>query len=783
MIHLFRRNRALTAVVIGTLSLGVGMSAAMFNLVDVLLFRPPAHITDPERLVEVPAANNYVRYVRLQRRIQSLELAGYTRLPITLGSVPDTSVLRAECVTGNYFQLLGVTPIVGRTFSSDETIADGTPPAIVSYGLWRRLFGGTANALDARVDLAGRRHRVVGVAPAGFTGVRLEPVDVWLALTQSPEACSFTGGSLLSSSYSAWLSTVGRLRDQFTLEQVAFEIPPLDADRLDAGTAPEPAVRPLATSRRARLTQDGRMALWLAGGALLVLLIACANVAVLLALRAWERRLEVAIRLKLGATARRVFGLLFAENLALALLCIAGAAVVVVWVDTALRAFFPTLPDARMNLRSFGIVAGFAVFAGLTAAVVPAVQVARSDAALLLRGGHQVIAGGSRTRATLLVLQLAFAQVLLVGSGLFGRSVDNLLTGAGFDIRQILVVTVELEKHGYPVAETWTRIDAFVERARSIDGVVGVGVSSDTLLNSGGMTVGVDIKPSQAQGVRETQSMNAVSPDYFATLGTRIVRGRGFVAGDDANARPVVIIDEALARADWPGQDPLGQCAYIGSRPDCIEIVGISESRRSTFLNRLRKEFFVPAAQAWPYKLHTTPRTIFVRSRVPVRQIMPSLVAALHSVAPEVPRSNVRPLLDLADEGTKSWRLGAQLFSLFGVTAAVMSGVGLYAALALMVRQRTAEIAVRMVLGATPGTVIGLVIRHVAALLESGCLIGVMLVLLMGRLVERLLFAVAPSDPGILAGVAALLCATAVLGSVLPAIRAARLNPSAALRQ
>ena len=788
--RLFRSHRALTAAVILTLSTGVGVSAAMFNLVDVLLFRPPAHVTNADRLVEVPSARNFVRYRRLQRQVQSVDLAAHTRRTVTIGRAPDVAVMRAECVTGNYFQLLGVTPVVGRGFSDDVTSSDGSRPVVLSHGLWRRLFGGTPDALGASIELGGSRHTVVGVAPANFTGVQLEAVDLWLGLTYSSELCSFTGENLLASSSGAWLWTIGRIRDPFTIEQAAAEVAATETRPFATLDAPGTALRPLASSRRARLSKDGRMALWLAGGALLVLLIACANVAVLVALGAFERRLEIAVRIQLGATARRVFLLLFVENLALALLCIGSAVLIAMWVDTAIRGFFPTLPDARMNARSLQIVAGFALFAGLAGGIIPAVQIAHSNGALLLRGGQQVIAGGSRTRSALLVLQLALAQLLLVGSGLFVRSVNNLLNGAGYDIGQIIVATIELERQGYSIPDAWMKIDTFAERARSIPAVISVGASSDTLLNSGGMTVAVAIRSSLAPRdnpalteANFAKSMNAVTPDYFTTLGTRILRGRAFTAADDASARPVVILDQGLAAAEWPGQDPLGRCAYIGTRPDCIEIVGISEPRRSALLSLVRKEFFVPAAQAAPFRLHTVPRTLFVRTSAPVHDVMPSIVSVLQSVVPEVPKGNVRPLLDLADEGTKSWRLGAMLFRLFGVAAAIMAGVGLYAALALMVRQRTAEIAVRMVLGATPRTVIGMVVRQVAALLASGWLFGTVLIFLMGRFIERLLFEVKPTEPSVLAGVTLLLCGVAALGSLLPALRAARLNPSSALRQ
>jgi predicted permease len=791
MVHAFRRNRALTAAVIVTLSVGVGVSAAVFNLVDVLLFRPPAHVTNPDRLVEVPSASNFVRYRRLQRQAQSLDLAVHTRMPvmIRLGGGPDDPSVRAECVSENYFQVLGVRAIVGREFSEEITATDGGRPVILSHGLWKRRFGGATSVIGATIVLERTGHTVVGVAPADFTGVEIEPIDVWLPLTHSPELCSFTGQNLLSSSNVAgWLSTIGRVRDSFTIEQAAAEVAANEKQPFATLAAPGSAVRPLASSRRARVAQDGRMALWLAGGALLVLLIACANVAVLLALRAFERRLEIAIRIQLGATRRRVFLLLFVENLVLALVCVGTAVVVGLWVDTGFRAFFPTFPDARINARSVMIVAGFAVFAGVVGGTVPAAQIARSNASLLLRSGHQVIGGGARTRDALLVLQLAFAQLLLVGSGLFVRSVHNLLTGAGYDIEPIIVATVELERQGYSIPDAWSKIDTFTERVRSIPAVVSVGVSSDTLLNSGGTTVGVAIRSSlgsrNSPTLGETHSMNAVTPDYFTTLGTRLRRGRGFTAVDNASARPVVIVDEGLAAAEWPGQDPLGRCAYIGSRQDCAEIVGIIETRRATFLSRVRREFFVPARQAASYNLHTVPRTLFIRTEgASVQDVVPSIVAVLQSVIPEVPKANVRPLLELADAGTKSWRLGARLFSLYAVAAVVMTGVGLFAALALMVRQRTTELAVRIALGATPGAVMRLMVRHVGALLVFGWVLGTLLIMLTGRFIEQLLFEAKPTEPGVLAGVTLLLCGVAALGALLPTMRAARLNPTEALRQ
>jgi hypothetical protein len=790
MVHAFRRNRALTTAVVVTLSIGVGVSAAMFNLVDVLLFRPPAHVTYPDRLVEVPSASNFVRYRRLQRQAQSLELAAHTRMPVTigLGRGPDAFVMRAECVSENYFQVLGVRPIVGRGFSDGITPTDGSRPVILSNGLWRRLFSGATNAIGATLELGGSGHTVVGVAPANFTGVQLEPVDVWLALTHSPELCLFTGQSLLSSSSSAWLSTIGRVRDPFTIEQAAAEVaatgPRPFAALADAGLA----LRPLASSRRARLAQDGRMAFWLAGGALLVLLIAGANVAVLLALRAFERRLEIAIRIQLGATRRRVFLLLFVENLALALPVhrhrrpcrnMGGHRPARILPHASRRANQREIAEDCRRVRIVCRRRGQHCPGRADRPVQRVALAARRPA-----GDRRWIPNTQRPARAAARLRPTPACGQWPVRAIRAQPADE----CGLRFQPIIVAAVELEREGYSIPDAWSKIDTFVERARSIPAVVSVGVSSDTLLNSGGMTVAVAMRSSlvpRDDGVTEAsvaKSMNAVTPNYFATLGTRIRRGRAFTAADDASARAVVIVDQGLAAAEWPGQDPLGRCAYIGSRKDCAEIVGIAEPRRSTFLSRVRKEFFVPAAQAAPYNLHTFPRTLFIRTGAPVREVMPAIVAALQSVVPEVPKGNVRPLLELADAGTKSWRLGARLFSLYGVTAVIMAGVGLYAALALMVRQRTTESAVRMVLGATPGVVMRLVIRQ-GALLASGWVLGMLLILLIGRFIERLPFEVRPTEPGVLAWATLLLRGVATLGALLPALRAARLNPTEALRQ
>lgn len=791
MLRPLRQYRLLTLAFVLTLGAGVGITAAIFNAIDALLFRPPAHVTQPERIVRVRSARNYVQYQRLQTYVRSLDLAAYARATFTTGTDRELATLRGECVTPNYFDLIGTTPAAGRLLSNAMASSDASS-AIISDGLWTRMFGRDGDLSRLRLSLSGRNYNVIAVARRGFTGIDSEPVDVWLSLASSPEICTFTDRNLLGSDGGTWLRTIGRLRPTVTLAQAEAEfaaIGSLSIDR-DQTLPSEPEILPLAASRRNRLSLEARTGLWSAGGALMVLLIACANVVVFMALRAMDRRAEVAIRLQLGATPARVFLLFLRENLVLTALCLASAIAVAVWMEGALRSFFPLrLPG--LSLAALGIVAGFTLFMGLVSTVIPAIQVARAQSASLLRTGTRAAQPGSRHRSLLLATQLALAQLLLVAGAAFLQSVDRLTNEAGYHLDDVVVATVELERSGYSTRETWKLIDRVMDRVRQEPAVSKVSVSSATLLGSGGMIVSVGISPvpvtpyelpPMGQGAQIT--MNAVSADYFATLGTRILRGRAFTGADDAQAKVVGIVDQGVARRFWGNEDPIGKCVFLATGQSCIEVVGVSESRRSGYLTWVQDEFFVPSTQAaLHHSLHQTPRTLFVRTETPMRDVIPLIASALERVAPESHPSKIRPLLELANEQTRSWRLGAATFYLYGILAALMAAAGLYGAIALAIRQRTGEIAIRMVLGATPLNVARMMLRNVATILVVGWVVGTALTLMFGRLMDHLLFEVTPGDPSILFKATGLMCAIAVAGCMIPVIRIVRLNPSSALRQ
>jgi predicted permease len=765
---------------LATLATAVGVTAAAFNLADTILLRSPAGVRNPDTLVRLSSVTNYVQYEALRTGIRSVDLAGYSRATVTIDLEPEPVSVRAECVTDDYFKVLGTAPHIGSlsTTTTDSGVHHGV--VILSYGFWNRAFGGTT-VLSRSLTVGGQRHTVIGVAPRQFSGVELEQVDIWLALNRSPDVCSFTGSSLLNSSSAAWLRTIGRIRTGFTRAQteadVAASVPGrIDPIRRMMGVQLEP----LARSGRSRLTREERVAVWIVPGAFVVLVIAWLNVAMLLALRASDRRMEVALRLQVGATAIRVFFRLFGEASLLVAVCTLAAVVVAQWTDSALRAFFPGLPDDGLSVRSLVIVAGFGVLAGIASALIPLWQVSRSNPTVVLRGGYHSVKGLSRSHTLLLVTQLALVYPLLMMAGLLGRSLNELSNGAGFQPEHVIVATLDLDRRGRQSAHAWSTVNDFLERVERLPSVSHASASSATLLSSGGAAFVTGVRGSPG-GAPAMVMLNAVTSSYFEALGTRVMRGRGFSASDRVDARLVLMADEGLAAELWPGQDAIGKCAYL-ARVSCIEVVGITESRRTGVLTDVRKEFFVSANQASAFGLPAPPRTIFIRVRTAVADALPPVVSMLQSVAPEVPRTNVRPLASLVDHETRSWRLGARAFALFGLMAALMGAAGVYSALALALRQRTPEIALRMALGATAGAVVRLVVRYALVVLATGAGLGVLTALLVGSYVRPLLFEVEPTDLMTHLGVVVLILTACAAGTVSPVIRAIRLDPARALR-
>lgn len=775
------RHPAFSAAIIGILAIGVGSTAALVGVIDGLLFRPPAHVHDPDRLVRVVSARNYPQYEELGRNSRALDVAAFTKRSLTLGQGETARPIETQCVTAAYFTVFGAAPVSGRAFTSADE-APGAPPTVVlSDGLWRREFAGEDAAIGRTVLVGGRPHTVIGIAPPGFRGIELGTVDAWTLLPIVPELCSFTGRNQLTTTNGSWLTTVGRLRPGVELAQAETETRTVAAGLSGARTSDRELV-PLLESRRNSASRDARLAAWLGAGAILMLLIGCANVAGLLSVRAIERRREIAVRLQLGASRGRVFLQLLAENLALAAACAVVAWVVAGWIGVTLRTFFPSIQhDAWLDSRAIAVVGAFAVAAGLLAGVLPALQTSRGRVTALWRSGHAVSEARSRTRNALLVVQVALGLVLVVGAGVFARSVQAAKAGLGYDLDRVVVATVDLERAGIRRQTEQRRLfEEMLERVRRLPGVEAAAMSTSSPLGSAQSQMVMPGPPPGGPGSAATlrRLLGTVSPEYFRTMGTRIVEGRTFTEADAIDPVRVAVVDAGLAREIWPGERVVGECRSFVIGQACVQIVGISEPRRFMTLQQTDGEIFYSLGQ-----LSTSvPQAIVIRPSGPVVDAVPAIAAAIRSAAPDLPFVNVRTLDDLANVQARSWRLGAMLFGLFGTIAVLLAAVGLYASLAFAIRQRTAEIGVRMSLGATPREIAAMVLQQATVLVAVGWVLGLVAAVVFVRSIEALLFGVAPLDPIAFAAGSLAIGAAGLLGCLLPAWRAARVDPVIALR-
>jgi predicted permease len=764
--------------------MGIGVTTAMWNLVDVLLFRPLAGVTRPDRLVKVPTITNFVEFQQLQSGLHTLSPAAYTRLSLTAGTPGQAFVLRAECVTSNYFDVLGASPAVGHAFRGDETDTNYVG-AVISDGLWQRVFARDLDSSRLAIPLQNRTLKVIGVMPRGFTGEDLDAVDVWLSLTAAPEVCApLFGRSQLASASARWLSGIGRVRDPFSIAQAESEL------RSSLASLREPIVadpstvvlQPITGSRHAHLSRENRVAVWSAIGAVIVLLLAFADIMTLMMLRALDRRMELAVRLQLGASRIRVLWSLILEHLFLASLCGGVAVAVALWMDGALTSYFPALPSQRISVRSAVILAGILCVAVIIGCVAAGLESLRANAADVLRTGDRSVRGRSRARSAIIIAQIAVAQVLLVATVCFVRSVQKLMGDPGFDLNRVLVVSVDLDPSGFGASNAWRLADDALQRLTHLPSVVSVTASSGTLLGSPGWTVVMGAGSNPSDPFKPTITVNAVTPEYFRTLGSRVVRGREFSPADLPGSTRVAIVDEELATRLAPGQEAIGQCVFLGTQPSCLEVVGVIRTRRAGYLLQKHEELFLPSTQVGFLKLGISPKTIAIRTDRSARDLIPEVVATLHMVSPRTAAANVRPLLDLADDQTRSWRLGALTFRLYGFIAALLAVAGLYGALSMTVRQRRPELAVRMAVGATPVMILRLVIAEALRTIGLGWILGVALTLVAARGIAALFFDAAPTDLSILLLVSGFIGVVSVCGAMVPLRHAMRLDPAAALR-
>lgn len=800
--RMLRKSPAFTLVAVLVISLGVGAVTTVSSAMNALLLRPLPGTAEPERLVtlermpEGPDGDSlsasYRYYDHLRRSSRTLDgLAAWTKVELTVGTA-DAGTGGAvpaygSIVSGNYFEVLGVRPLLGRFFAPEEGgPAPERPAIVVSEGFWRSRLGADPGAVGRTVPVNGRPYTLVGVAPADFHGV-FTPIreDAWVPLGTQPHLRPRRD---LGSPTSFWLRTFGRLEPGVSRQAAEQELVALTAAWIADGAEPADyeAWSTVRLSGMTGLPADAGTAVFyflslLLGAAGLVLLIASVNVAAMLSARGVARRRELAVRTALGAGRGRLARQLLVETLLLFLLGAGGGLLLAVTATRALTRLpipgdVPLVLDLVPDLRVAAFALAVSLATGLVFGLAPALQAARKDVTARLRDGS---AGAGRRRSrlgnALIVGQLAASLLLLVAAGLFLRALERgQRIDPGFDPTGVATIALNAESWGYDEAEARAFFAALRDDAAALPGVSAVSYAG--FLPLAGGSSGDRIELDGDEEPREVAVQIAdVGVGYFSVLRLPIVRGRPFLDTDREGAPRVAVVNETLVRRHFADGDALGRTFHHRGEP--VTVVGVARDAKYATLSEETPAFvYFPVAQLWRPEL-----TLMVRTATDPRGLGPALERAVAALAPGVPR----PALVTLEEATAVMllpqRVAAGVTGALGAAGLLLAAVGLYGIIAFSVSQRTREIGIRVALGARRRDVLGMVAGEGLRLVAVAVAIGLALAAAVTRLLDKLLFGLSPLDAATFVGMAGLFVTVALLASYLAARRAAAADPMTVL--
>jgi predicted permease len=784
--HAFRtlgRRRGFTFVAITTLAIGIGASTAMFTLVNSVLLQPVTY-PEAERLVAVwelpPGAleGNLISPANLNEwrdLSTSFEgIAAWADRPANLTGDGEPVEIQVRWALDNFFTVLRAGPLLGRTLQPGD---DGSDVAVLSYGLWQSRFGADPGIIGRTIHINDYAFEVVGVLPARLTAIHGKP-DAWLSMPEIPRDAR-----------GRFLSGIARLRAGVPLDAARAEMVEI-ASRLSA-QHPEfnlnwsVRVVPL----QEEVTGKARPALLvLLGAVALLLLIACANVASLFLGRATTRAKEMAVRRSLGAGRLRLIVHTMAEALVIA--CVAGAlGLLLAWwaVATFAQALppdlaLPRLDEISVDYRVLAFAFVVSLLTGVLFGIAPALAASRAEPGGVLRETTRGSTGGrSPLRAALIVAQVALAVVLLAGAGLLVRTVHNLMqVDAGMRAEGVLTTRLTIPGLRYAADVRPAFMDDIMMRIAANPGVTAAGAIGWLPLSGPKSATGSwrEDRPVPAPGEEQSTDVRIVAGDYFAAIGQTLLRGRVFDRTDGQDAPRRYVINQALAQRLYPGEDPIGRrLVYDWDGEQAGEIIGVVGSVRETALDEEPSPalYRAYAQDPWPQM------TIVVRGAGDLRTIAAALPVAIRDADPDLPVSAVRPLNAIVRDTIARQRLSMLLLAGFAGVSLALVLIGLYGVISYSVVQRTREIGVRMALGAKPRDVLRMVISQGMLLTMAGLLLGIAGALALSRVLGSLLYGVMPGDPGTMTAAAALLAATALVASALPAARATRIHPAEVL--
>ena len=785
-----------TAVTIIILALGIGANTTVFSLMDAVLLRS-LPVRNANEIVEIATRTtggglhpdfSYPLYAAM--RESNSELAGmiaYADSSFGLSAGDQTERLRGEYVSANYFDVLGVRPSTGFTFTRDDERPGAQQVAVISYALWNRRFGGDPSVVQKTIALNGRTFSVIGVAPRTFSGlVRGMGADVWITLPHVAELEN--SPERMTSVTSSWLALVGRLRPQFTIQQAQALMTARLPSGFEAarGSGSWDVVLTKAAGGNdiyvAELSRPLTM-LFVAVG--LILAIACANIAGLMLVRAQARGREIGIRLALGASRLRIISQLLTESL---LLAVAGGSlglIIAIWTTDLASGLRTTIGgalrlDVSLNSRVLIFNLAVSVLTVLWFGLAPALKATRLDLVPVLKDATNM--SGRRRRpsahSVLVVTQVTLALVLLASAGLFLQSVGNLRAiDKGFSGDKVLAMSLDMELQGYDKNRGKNFYAGVLDNVSTLPGVQSVTLASTLPVTAGGMRMQ---RPENftKPAVNERISIDVVriAPRFFETIGLPLLRGRDFRALDTEKSTPTIIVNEAMAQKFWPGADPVGRAFNDGDTT--FEVVGVARDTKYRDLReRSRMTMYRPLTQ-----FYSSGVNLLVRTTSDPTPLAPTIQNRLRLLEPALAVFNIRTLSEHVDRSLYAERMQSLLLSVFSVLALVLTAVGIYGVIAFTVAQRTREVGIRMALGAQKKDVLKLILIRGMVLAAWGTGMGLIGCYWLSRLVSNQLYGVSAHDPATLVTVAALLIVVALSASYIPARRATKVDPLVALR-
>jgi macrolide transport system ATP-binding/permease protein len=801
-LRMLRRDPGFSILAILCLTLGIGANAAVFSWIEGILFRPYPAVSHQERLLALTgtarneAGNtglSWPDFIDLRRNCTLFDSFLVSKITGTTLSIGD----RAERATGsivsdNYFDALGVHPILGRGFEPGEDSGrNAHPVTIISYQLWKGRFNGDPQIIGKTQRLDGVLHTIVGVAPEGFYGTFVGwAMQFWVPA--SMEEVFEDGGYKLEDRGARWIEAFARLKPGVTIEQAQHEVSsvamPLEADYPATNRGRSIKLWALwQTPFNNASTLLPTLEIMLAV-VVFVLLIACANVGNLLLARSFARRHEMTVRLAIGAGRGRIVKQLFTEALILSAFGAAGGLLVAHWCRHALVLLFPARGGVAMHLpgeidwRVLLLSAGVCLLATLLLGLVPAMQTSKIDLAGALKADSAGVVGSrgrAWVRSGLVMMQVSLSFFLLVGAGLLIQSLQKIRTSSpGFSTHGVLFTGVGLVSAAYDAQRAQNFQDQLIDRVKAMPGVESVVFARMTPLSYGSFSStpiavdGYDVPPEE----RPTVEYNEVGPDYFATMGIPLLSGREFTRADDERGALVAVVNETMAAQFWRGRNPIGERVQVKDR--WMQVVGVAKDSKYRSVRETAKPFFyVPLRQNF-----SVSAALFIRTPLSPETVAVILAREVHALDPNLAPYELITLQEQLDRSTSPQLVAVTLVSVLGALALLLAVIGLYGVMSYAVSQSTRELGLRMALGAGASSLVQLVLSRGLALTAGGTLLGATVALALTRLLGNLLYHVSPLDPLVFGAAFGVMTIASLAACFLPAWRATRTDPAEALR-